>query len=130
MRKRGKDNNGNICKTVFYRTGAVFAWENVGVTGKRKMTDHFCLAWAFLAVLIGLAGILLQPSQIEHYISWRGMILGMIVLVGIIGSLWFLSMQVSILMRKNQELAMQTSLLNQDYMTLIRRVEELEKQNG
>ena len=97
---------------------------------KRKMTDHFCLALAFLAVLIGLAGILLQPSQIEHYISWRGMILGMIVLVGIIGSLWFLSMQVSILMRKNQELAMQTSLLNQDYMTLIRRVEELEKQNG
>ena len=97
---------------------------------KRKMTDHFCLARAFLAVLIGLAGILLQPSQIEHYISWRGMILGMIVLVGIIGSLWFLSMQVSILMRKNQELAMQTSLLNQDYMTLIRRVEELEKQNG
>lgn len=97
---------------------------------KRKMTDHFCLAWAFLAVLIGLAGILLQPSQIEHYISWRGMILGMIVLVGIIGSLWFLSMQVSSLMRKNQELAMQTSLLNQDYMTLIRRVEELEKQNG
>lgn len=97
---------------------------------KRKMTDHFCLTWAFLAVLIGLAGILLQPSQIEHYISWRGMILGMIVLVGIIGSLWFLSMQVSILMRKNQELAMQTSLLNQDYMTLIRRVEELEKQNG
>lgn len=97
---------------------------------KRKMTDHFCLAWAFLAVLIGLAGILLQPSQIEHYISWRGMILGMIVLVGIIGSLWFLSMQVSILMRKNQELAMQTSLLNRDYMMLIRRVEELEKQNG
>lgn len=97
---------------------------------KRKMTDHFCLAWAFLAVLIGLTGILLQPSQIEHYISWRGLILGMIVLVGIIGSLWFLSMQVSMLMRKNQELAMQTSLLNQDYMTLIRRVEELEKQNG
>ena len=103
------------------------AWVSLA---KRKMTDHFCLAWAFLAVLIGLAGILLQPSQIEHYISWRGMILGMIVLVGIIGSLWFLSMQVSSLMRKNQELAMQTSLLNQDYMTLIRRVEELEKQNG
>lgn len=130
MRKRGKDNNGNICKTVFYRTGTVFAWENVGVTGKKKDDGSFLSGLAFLAVLIGLAGILLQPSQIEHYISWRGMILGMIVLVGIIGSLWFLSMQVSSLMRKNQELAMQTSLLNQDYMTLIRRVEELEKQNG
>ncbi len=116
---------------LFFIVLALFLLGRTWVSlAKRKMTDHFCLAWAFLAVLIGLAGILLQPSQIEHYISWRGMILGMIVLVGIIGSLWFLSMQVSSLMRKNQELAMQTSLLNQDYMTLIRRVEELEKQNG
>lgn len=116
---------------LFFIVLALFLLGRTWVSlAKRKMTDHFCLAWAFLAVLIGLAGILLQPSQIEHYISWRGMVLGMIVLVGIIGSLWFLSMQVSILMRKNQELAMQTSLLNQDYMTLIRRVEELEKQNG
>lgn len=116
---------------LFFIVLALFLLGRTWVSlAKRKMTDHFCLAWAFLAVLIGLAGILLQPSQIEHYISWRGMILGMIILVGIIGSLWFLSMQVSILMRKNQELAMQTSLLNQDYMTLIRRVEELEKQNG
>ncbi|WP_288773607.1 hypothetical protein [uncultured Eubacterium sp.] len=116
---------------LFFIVLALFLLGRTWVSlAKRKMTDHFCLAWAFLAVLIGLAGILLQPSQIEHYISWRGLILGMIVLLGIIGSLWFLSMQVSILMRKNQELAMQTSLLNQDYMTLIRRVEELEKQNG
>ena len=116
---------------LFFIVLALFLLGRTWVSlAKRKMTDHFCLAWAFLAVLIGLAGILLQPSQIEHYISWRGMILGMIVLVGIIGSLWFLSMQVLSLMRKNQELAMQTSLLNQDYMTLIRRVEELEKQNG
>lgn len=116
---------------LFFIVLALFLLGRTWVSlAKRKMTDHFCLAWAFLAVLIGLAGILLQPSQIEHYISWRGMILGMIVLVGIIGSLWFLSMQVSSLMRKNQELAMQTSLLNQDYMTLIRWVEELEKQNG
>lgn len=116
---------------LFFIVLALFLLGRTWVSlAKRKMTDHFCLVWAFLAVLIGLAGILLQPSQIEHYISWRGLILGMIVLLGIIGSLWFLSMQVSILMRKNQELAMQTSLLNQDYMTLIRRVEELEKQNG
>ena len=116
---------------LFFIVLALFLLGRTWVSlAKRKMTDHFCLAWAFLAVLIGLAGILLQPSQIEHYISWRGMILGMIVLVGIIGSLWFLSMQVSSLMRKNKELSMQTSLLNQDYMTLIRRVEELEKQNG
>lgn len=121
---------GIYVKLFFIVLALFLLWRTWLSLAKRKMTDHFCLAWAFLAVLIGLAGILLQPSQIEHYISWRGMILGMIVLVGIIGSLWFLSMQVSSLMRKNQELAMQTSLLNQDYMTLIRRVEELEKQNG
>ncbi len=121
---------GIYVKLFFIVLALFLLWRTWVSLAKRKMTDHFCLAWAFLAVLIGLAGILLQPSQIEHYISWRGMILGMIVLVGIIGSLWFLSMQVSSLMRKNQELAMQTSLLNQDYMTLIRRVEELEKQNG
>ena len=97
---------------------------------KRKMTEPFCLAWAIVSVLLVICGILIEPSELERYVSLRILILIFFITIGVVWTLWFISTQLSILMRKNQELAMQTSLLNQDYMTLIRRVEELEKQNG
>ena len=39
--------------------------------------------------------------------------------------MWFVSTQVSILLRKNQELAMQTSLLNQDSEYMLKEIKEL-----
>lgn len=48
-------------------------------------------------------------------------------MIGIVWILWFISTQLSILMRKNQELAMQISLLNQDSERMLKKLEELEK---
>lgn len=48
-------------------------------------------------------------------------------MIGIVWILWFISTQLSILMRKNQELAMQISLLNQDGERMLKKLEELEK---
>ena len=92
---------------------------------KRKMTEPFCLAWAFLAALMVLAGILLNPVQLDNFISFRGLIL---VISGLLWGLWFISSQVSILKRRNQELAMQISLLNQDCEKILKELEELRKE--
>ena len=51
----------------------------------------------------------------------------MIIIIGIVWSMWFISTQVSLLMRKNQELAMQISLLNQDNETILKQLEELQE---
>lgn len=64
----------------------------------------------------------------KRYVSTRGLILTIIIVSGVLWGLWFISMQVSILKRKNQELAMQVSLLNNDYEKIIKELEKLEKE--
>ena len=64
----------------------------------------------------------------RRYVSTRGLILTIIIVSGVLWGLWFISTQVSILKRKDQELAMQVSLLNNDYEKIIKKLEELEKE--
>ena len=94
---------------------------------KRKMMEPFCLAWAIVSVLLVICGILIEPSELERYVSLRILILIFLITIGVVWTLWFISTQLSILMRKNQELAMQISLLNQDSERMLKKLEELEK---
>lgn len=94
---------------------------------KRKMREPFCLAWAIVSVLLVICGILIEPSELERYVSLRILILIFLITIGVVWTLWFISTQLSILMRKNQELAMQISLLNQDSERMLKKLEELEK---
>lgn len=64
----------------------------------------------------------------KRYVSTRGLILTIIIVSGVLWGLWFISTQVSILKRKNRELAMQVSLLNNDYEKIIKKLEKLEKE--
>ena len=64
----------------------------------------------------------------KRYVSTRGLILTIIIVSGVLWGLWFISTQVSILKRKNQELAMQVSLLNNDYEKIIKELKKLEKE--
>ena len=94
---------------------------------KRKMTEPFCLALAIVSVLLVICGILIEPSELERYVSLRILILIFLITIGAAWTLWFISTQLSILMRKNQELAMQISLLNRDSERMMKKLEELEK---
>ena len=64
----------------------------------------------------------------KRYVSTRGLILTIMIVSGVLWGLWFISTQVSILKRKNQELAMQVSLLSNDYEKIIKELEKLEKE--
>lgn len=94
---------------------------------KRKMTEPFCLAWVCVSVLIVICGILIEPSELDRYISLRVLILILFITIGVGWILWFISTQLSILRRKNQEIAMQISLLNQDSERMMKKLEDLEK---
>ena len=64
----------------------------------------------------------------KRYVSTRGLILTIIIVSGVLWGLWFISTQVSILKRKNQELAMQVSLLNTDCEKILRELEKLKRE--
>ena len=119
---------GNILRLFVIVVGAYMLFKAILSLAKRKMTEPFCLAWGLLSVLMILSGILLNPSQLDRYISMRGLILIIIVVSGILWGLWFISMQVSLLKRRNQEMAMQISLLNNDCEKIFKELEKLKKE--
>ena len=119
---------GDVLRLFVIVAGAYMFLKAILSLAKRKMTEPFCLAWAVLSALMILSGILLNPSQLDDYISTRGLILIIIIVSGILWGLWFISTQVSILKRRNQELAMQISLLNNDCEKILRELEKLKRE--
>lgn len=119
---------GDVLRLFVIVAGAYMFLKAILSLAKRKMTEPFCLAWAVLSALMIFSGILLNPSQLDGYISTRGLILIIMIVSGILWGLWFISTQVSILKRRNQELAMQISLLNQDCEKILKELEELRKE--
>ena len=120
--------SGDILRLFVIVAGAYMLVKAVLSLAKRKMTEPFCLAWALLSTLMIFSGVLLNPSQLDRYISTRGLVLIIIVVSGILWGLWFISTQVSILKRMNQEMAMQISLLNNDCEKILKELEKLKKE--
>ena len=71
---------------------------------------------------------LLKPTNLEKHISLCGFIFALLIVIILVSGAWFISIQVSSLIRKNQELAMQTSLLNHDSEYLIFEIKNLKRQ--
>ena len=113
---------GDILRLFVIVSGVFMVVRAILSLAKRKMTEPFCLAGVFLSALMILSGALLNPSQMKRYVSTRGLILTIIIVSGVLWGLWFFSTQVSILTRKNQELAMQVSLLNQENERILHRL--------
>ena len=119
---------GDVLRLFVIVAGAYMFLKAILSLAKRKMTEPFCLAWVVLSALMILSGILLNPSQLDGYISTRGLILIIIIVSGILWGLWFISTQVSILKRRNQELAMQISLLNNDCEKILKELKKLQRE--
>ena len=88
---------------------------------RRKMTDPFALTWALISVILILGGAFLRPAELNRYISGMGMLMAASIGFCLLFGAYFMSLRVSELMRRNQELSMQISLLRQT-------VEDLEEQ--
>ena len=119
--------SGDILRLFVIAAGAYMLVKAVLSLAKRKMTEPFCLVWAILSCLMIIAGLLLQPYQLDHYVSKRVLILILLMVLSAVWGLWFISTQVPILMRRNQELAMQLSLLNQDSEKLMKELKEIKE---
>lgn len=117
-------NAGDILRIILVVTGIVMLFITIGSLAKRKMNESFCLAWGIVSLAIILAGILLRPVHWSDYISNTGLVLLFIIFYGILYAAYFVSLKISELTRKNQELAIQVSLLNQENERILRRLSE------
>lgn len=116
-----------VIRLVLMTIGVVLLVVTIFSLARRKMTETFCLVWGVLAVMFVLAGLVLQPSLWSVYISTTGSVIILIALICVLWCAFFMTMQLSILSRKNQELAMQVSLLNHENAKMLERIASMEK---
>lgn len=117
--------SGQIFCIFMIGTGAVLLVIVILSLAKRRMTEPFCLAWGLFALLLLLAGCLLHPTELDRYISVTGMLLILFLIYSILVSAYALSRALSVLIRKNRELAVQVSILNAETERLERELGEL-----
>jgi len=116
-----------IIRLVLVIIGIVLLISTIFSLAKRIMTETLCLVWGILALMFMMAGILLKPIKWTTYVSTSGSIIALIALLCLIWCLFFITMKLSVVRRKNQELAMQISLLNQENERIRERLDALEK---
>ncbi len=122
--------SADILRIIMIIAGVYMLCKTVASLAKRKMHDSFCLVWGVVSVSIILAGIILRPDHINEYISITGLILVLIIFFCGLYAAFFVSVRISELMRKNQELAIQVSLLNQENEVLIKDIQSLKKEKA
>jgi len=115
-----------ILRIILFALGVVMLIATIGSLAKRKMNESFCLAWGIVSVAIIVAGIVLRPGEWNKYISATGLVLILIIIFVVIYAAYFISLKISELSRKNQELAIQVSLLNQENERIIKRIAKSE----
>ena len=94
---------------------------------KRNLTVNLAVVWEFLGVALILIGAVPVFSSWCHLLA-RGTVIAMFV-VGAL-ALWgsyILCILISNLSMKNQELAMQVSLLNQENELMLKEIEKLKE---
>lgn len=116
---------GTILQIIMVATGICLFFITTNSLAKRKMTEPFCLAWGTISMVLILAGIILRPAKWSNYMSNTGMMLVLMIGYSVICIAYFLSSKVSELSRKNQELAMQVSLLNKENRYIMKQLEQL-----
>lgn len=112
----------NILQTIIIATGIILLIITINSLAHRKMTESFCLAWGLIALILVLAGFFLRPTEWSRYISPMGLV--MVVMIGfcVVYVAYFMSTKVSELSRKNQELAIQVSLLRQENQYILEQL--------
>ena len=81
---------------------------------KKNLTEKATLMWGFLAVMIILTGAVPALSGWSSKVSDTDFIAPFIILIIVVCFISYTTKEISVLRRKNQELAMHVSLLNQE----------------
>lgn len=118
---------GDWLRVIVILTGIFLLVVTFFSLARRRMTEPICLTWGLISVIMFLAGILLRPTELSRYISETGLILVGMIGFCIVFGLYFMSVRLSELMRRNLELAMQVSMLGMENEEIKKKLEELSK---
>ena len=119
---------GFFLQILFVIAGVLIFITEIVLLAKRKLSESTSLTWGFVAVVFIVAGIVLRPNGWIKYMSMAGMILLCLVGLCLVYGLFVISCHISELSRKETEMAMNISLLNQEILELKKNINEKEKE--
>lgn len=102
-----------IVLSVLLLTGSFMAY------ARHRLTENFGMIWGIIAICFLVMGIVLTAAGRSATVALViGILLGVLLVAGLFG----FSKAISVLTMKNQELAMQVSLLNQENEGILREL--------
>ncbi len=119
----------DVLRIIMVLTGVLLFLLTLASLARRKMTESFSLTWGLISIILILSGILLRPYGISAYISITGMLFILVIGFCLIFGGFYITSKVSELTRKNQELAIQITLLNQENRMILEKLDELFKES-
>jgi len=119
---------GVFLQIVLALGGILILLIDIVLLAKRKLSESISIIWGFVAIIIIIAGLVLRPSGWIYYMSPAGLILLCIIGACLIYGLFLGSCHISEVMRKQTEMAMNISLLNQEIVELKKDIAERDKE--
>jgi len=119
---------GLFLQIIVIVAGVLIFILDIGLLAKRRLSEPVAITWGFVAVIFIIGGIVLRPNGWIKYMSPAGMILLILVGFCLFYGLILASIHISETMRKQAEMAMNISLLNQEIVELKKDIAEKEKE--
>lgn len=116
-----------IAGIVMVVSGALLMVWSFVAYAKQRLTENFGMIWGLVALCLTVIGIVLLAVELKP-----GVMLAVVVFLGImlLLSLFGFSQAISVLIMKNQELAMQVSLLNQENESILQELTTAKEQSA
>ena len=114
-----------VLKIVVIVAGGFLLTDAIFSLARRKMTESFCLMWGLISVFMIIGGSIIRPSQLSKFISPISFALILMIIFILVYIALFFSHAISDLMRKNNELAIQVSLLVHEKDEIQKKLSEL-----
>ena len=119
---------GLFLQIVLIIAGVIILITDILLLAKRRLAESVSIVWGFGALIFIVAGIVLHPSGWIRYMSKAGMALMLLLGFCVVYGLFYASIRLSELIRKQTEMAMNISLLNQEIVELKRDIAERDKE--
>lgn len=119
-------NAGMLLQIIMVIMGILLFCITIISLAKKNMNESFCLVWGIVALTFIFAGILLRPTGWTNYISYKGLVLIIIIVICAIYVAYFMSAKISEISKHSIDTAIQLSLINEYSEKLEKRVKELE----
>lgn len=114
-----------VLKIVLTAAGIVFLALAFRAYARQNLTDSMGLGWGIFSILLVIVGSIIRKTDFSGTVSLRLCMLVTLLFLFLIGILFGISVSVSRLRMKNQELAMQVSLLNQENERILHKLKKI-----